>query len=167
MSCCGVQVYNTSEVGGSLVMQYHLEQLPAVFIVDPITGAKLWEKSGFVSPDTFIEELVPFLDVGEYSRGLQSSTTGTDRVLLCTAVLHWLCLEHAQQAGLHGYSTCYGCPVLASGTACAQAYSWVCLAAPQVQTTLRPTSWLSASTPRPPSAATSHQAPVLLRCLTT
>jgi hypothetical protein len=58
-------VYNTSEVGGELVMQYHLEELPAVYIVDPITGAKLWQRSGFVSPDTLIEELVPFLDVGE------------------------------------------------------------------------------------------------------
>jgi hypothetical protein len=58
-------VYNTSGVGGELVMQYHLDELPALFIVDPITGAKLWQKSGFVSPDTLIEELVPFLDMGE------------------------------------------------------------------------------------------------------
>jgi hypothetical protein len=47
------------------VVQYHLDELPALFIVDPITGAKLWQKSGFVSPDTLIEELVPFLDMGE------------------------------------------------------------------------------------------------------
>lgn len=59
-----MQVYNTSEVGGALVMQYHLEELPATYIVDPITGAKLWQKCGFISPDSLIEELVPFLDVG-------------------------------------------------------------------------------------------------------
>lgn len=59
------QVYDTSGVGGALVMQYHLDELPALFIVDPITGAKLWQKSGFVSPDTLIEELVPFMDMGE------------------------------------------------------------------------------------------------------
>jgi len=65
--CLGcMQVYNTSQQGEALVMQYHVEELPAVFIVDPITGAKLWQKSGFLSPDAFTEELVPFLDVGGY-----------------------------------------------------------------------------------------------------
>lgn len=60
-----LQVYNTSEVGAALKVQYHLQELPATFIVDPITGAMLWQRTGFISPDTLIEEFVPFLDVGE------------------------------------------------------------------------------------------------------
>lgn len=56
-------------------MQYHLDELPAIFIVDPITGAKLWQRAGFVSPDALIEELVPFLDVGEHTYSDSWTTT--------------------------------------------------------------------------------------------
>ena len=47
-----------------MIARYHLEELPAVFIVDPITGATLWERYGFISTEALIEELVPFLDAG-------------------------------------------------------------------------------------------------------
>eukprot|EP00878_Enallax_costatus_P022026 GHUV01023349.1.p1 GENE.GHUV01023349.1~~GHUV01023349.1.p1 ORF type:complete len:292 (+),score=90.24 GHUV01023349.1:284-1159(+) len=58
------QCYNTSDQGQQLIGQYHLEELPAVFIVDPLTGAKVWERYGFISAEGLIEELVPFLDAG-------------------------------------------------------------------------------------------------------
>ena len=75
-------------------MQYHLEELPAVFIVDPITGAKLWQRSGFVSPDTLIEELVPFLDMGEGAWGD------------AWAVAHTTCCQHDAYVEP---TTCGGC----------------------------------------------------------
>lgn len=59
-----LQCYHTSDQGQQLMSNYHLEELPAVFIVDPITGAKLWERYGFISAEALIEELVPFLDAG-------------------------------------------------------------------------------------------------------
>lgn len=78
-----MQVYNTSQQGEALVMQYHVEELPAVFIVDPITGAKLWQKSGFLSPDAFTEELVPFLDVGGYSPTTACVLIGLGSCCIC------------------------------------------------------------------------------------
>eukprot|EP00879_Flechtneria_rotunda_P024710 GHRR01026216.1.p1 GENE.GHRR01026216.1~~GHRR01026216.1.p1 ORF type:complete len:153 (+),score=60.29 GHRR01026216.1:779-1237(+) len=58
------QVYNTADQGQVLIQSYHLEQLPAVLIVDPLTGAKLWEKYGFITADSLLEELVSFMDIG-------------------------------------------------------------------------------------------------------
>jgi hypothetical protein len=63
-ACCE-QVYNSADQGQAIIASYHLEQLPAVLIVDPVTGAKVWERSGFISSDTLIEELVPFMDAGK------------------------------------------------------------------------------------------------------
>eukprot|EP00775_Hariotina_reticulata_P009688 gene9688-9846_t len=59
------QVYNSADQGQAIIASYHLEQLPAVLIVDPVTGAKVWERYGFISSDTLIEELVPFMDAGK------------------------------------------------------------------------------------------------------
>jgi hypothetical protein len=60
-----LQCYNSSDQGKQLIGQYHLEQLPACIIVDPITRAKLWERYGFVGSEALVEELVPYLDCGE------------------------------------------------------------------------------------------------------
>ncbi|WIA31804.1 hypothetical protein OEZ86_002672 [Tetradesmus obliquus] len=56
------QCYSSSNQGRALGGQYHLEQMPACIIVDPITRAKLWERYGFVGPEALVEELVPYLD---------------------------------------------------------------------------------------------------------
>lgn len=40
-----------------------------MFIVDPITGAKVWERYGFISAEGMVEELVPFLDAGKAGGG--------------------------------------------------------------------------------------------------
>jgi hypothetical protein len=61
-----LQCYNSSDQGKALIGQYHLEQLPACIIVDPITRAKLWERYGFIGAEALVEELVPYLDCGEY-----------------------------------------------------------------------------------------------------
>ncbi|KAF6256723.1 hypothetical protein COO60DRAFT_1702203 [Scenedesmus sp. NREL 46B-D3] len=63
------QCYNSSDQGRGLIGQYHLEQLPACIIVDPITRAKLWERYGFVAAEALVEELVPYLDCGPNDPG--------------------------------------------------------------------------------------------------
>ncbi len=60
------QCFASSETGAALANQYHLVGLPAVAVVDPITRAKLWERDGFVPADALVEELVPYMDVGEW-----------------------------------------------------------------------------------------------------
>jgi hypothetical protein len=59
-----VQVQNTSLEGQHLVQSYRLTALPAVLVLDPLTGAKLMERSGFVDAERLMEELLPFMDHG-------------------------------------------------------------------------------------------------------
>uniref|UniRef100_A0A383VHQ7 UBX domain-containing protein n=1 Tax=Tetradesmus obliquus TaxID=3088 RepID=A0A383VHQ7_TETOB len=63
------QCYSSSDQGKALGGQYHLDQMPACIIVDPITRAKLWERYGFVGPEALVEELVPYLDCGPNDPG--------------------------------------------------------------------------------------------------
>ncbi|KIZ01271.1 hypothetical protein MNEG_6688 [Monoraphidium neglectum] len=58
------QAYDTTPQGAAAIRAYHLASLPAIFIIDPITGSKIWERTGFVAADTLVEELVPFMDAG-------------------------------------------------------------------------------------------------------
>lgn len=75
------QAYDTSPDGGRVARSYNLgHALPAVVVVDPITRAAVWSTAarrsaaggggaggkgvGFVSPETLLEELAPFTDVG-------------------------------------------------------------------------------------------------------
>lgn len=57
--------------GQLLVSGYRLtgSALPLILVVDPITGACLWDKSGFVSADKLMEDLVPYMDHGPTSAG--------------------------------------------------------------------------------------------------
>lgn len=41
---------------------YQLLEYPATLILDPITGAKMLHKTGFIAPEALLEELVPFMD---------------------------------------------------------------------------------------------------------
>jgi hypothetical protein len=70
------QAYDTSIDGGRVARSYNLSHaLPAVVVVDPITRAAVWSTAarrsaagaaggGFVEPETLLEELAPFTDVG-------------------------------------------------------------------------------------------------------
>jgi len=55
--------------GRQLASAYRLSSLPAVLVVDPVTGAKLYERTGFVDPEKLIEELVPFMEHGPNDPG--------------------------------------------------------------------------------------------------
>jgi len=52
-----------------LINSYRLRGVPAVCIIDPITGTKLFERQGFVDAEQLIEDLVPFMDVGPKDPG--------------------------------------------------------------------------------------------------
>ncbi|GFR40515.1 hypothetical protein Agub_g1084, partial [Astrephomene gubernaculifera] len=74
------QTYENSPDGRALVQAYRLASLsppgcpacPAILVVDPITGAQLWHRAGFMDPEKLMEELVPFMDHGPLDAGASS-----------------------------------------------------------------------------------------------
>eukprot|EP00894_Picocystis_sp_ML_P003866 jgi/Pico_ML_1/54383/g4740.t1 len=48
---------------------YKLEQLPVIMVIDPVTGQKLVQWTGYVSPEKLMENLLPFLDRGPLDGG--------------------------------------------------------------------------------------------------
>ncbi|MEW5309670.1 MAG: hypothetical protein WDW38_001539 [Sanguina aurantia] len=66
------QVQEKAPEGKRLMSLFNLRELPAILIVDPVTGAKLYDRSGFVDAETLMEALVPFLDAGPNDAGAAS-----------------------------------------------------------------------------------------------
>eukprot|EP00798_Chlamydomonas_sp_ICE-L_P008221 gene8221-1487_t len=58
-----------NEEGAKLVTNYRLSKLPAVLVVDPITGATITDKSGFMDAEKMMDMLVPFMDQGPKDPG--------------------------------------------------------------------------------------------------
>ncbi|XP_073112268.1 putative plant UBX domain-containing protein 14 [Elaeis guineensis] len=58
------QMYRDSDEGKKVCTYYNLVSLPAVLIIDPITGQKMHEWSGMIQAEQFLELLLPFMDVG-------------------------------------------------------------------------------------------------------
>ncbi|KAL5721629.1 hypothetical protein ACHQM5_005249 [Ranunculus cassubicifolius] len=58
------QVYDDTTEGRKVCTYYKLENIPAVLVIDPITGQKMRAWSGMVSPDTLLEDLLAFMDSG-------------------------------------------------------------------------------------------------------
>lgn len=59
------QVYDSSDLGGQFMSFYRLsalDELPLTLILDPITGAKQRQLTGFIEPQRLAEDLVPFMD---------------------------------------------------------------------------------------------------------
>jgi hypothetical protein len=59
------QVYASTEQGHKFCHFYRLEsehQLPAILVIDPITGSCPKQMTGFKEPERLMEELVPFMD---------------------------------------------------------------------------------------------------------
>lgn len=71
------QTRENSPDGRALIKSYHLDSpaggptpsLPVILVVDPLTGAKMWHRSGFVDAEQLMEALVPFLDYGPLDAG--------------------------------------------------------------------------------------------------
>ncbi|KAJ6840389.1 plant UBX domain-containing protein 7 [Iris pallida] len=58
------QVYQDSTEGKKVCTYYKLTSIPAVLIIDPVTGQKMRGWSGMVQPERLLEDLLPFLDKG-------------------------------------------------------------------------------------------------------
>ncbi|RZS22207.1 hypothetical protein BHM03_00054951 [Ensete ventricosum] len=58
------QVLHDTSEGKKVCTYYNLTTLPAVLVIDPITGQKMRGWSNMVHPERLLEELLPFLDKG-------------------------------------------------------------------------------------------------------
>ncbi|KAG2487936.1 hypothetical protein HYH03_013515 [Edaphochlamys debaryana] len=72
------QTQEASQEGRALIKAYHLDSqaassgqpaCPAILVVDPVTGAQLWCRLGFMDAEKLMEELVPFMDHGPMEPG--------------------------------------------------------------------------------------------------
>ncbi|GLC38061.1 hypothetical protein PLESTM_000679800 [Pleodorina starrii] len=72
------QTHENSPDGRELIKAYRLDSLaastggsvcPAILVVDPLTGAQMWHRSGFIDAEKLMEELVPFMDHGPLDAG--------------------------------------------------------------------------------------------------
>ncbi|XP_038701358.1 plant UBX domain-containing protein 7-like isoform X2 [Tripterygium wilfordii] len=58
------QVYDDTSEGKKVCTYYKLDSIPVVLVIDPITGQKMRSWVGMVQPESFLEDLVPFMDGG-------------------------------------------------------------------------------------------------------
>ncbi|EPS73806.1 hypothetical protein M569_00949, partial [Genlisea aurea] len=56
------QVYDDTEEGSKVCTYYKLDSIPAVLLLDPLTGQKLRTWRGMVEPESLLEDLLPFMD---------------------------------------------------------------------------------------------------------
>ncbi|KAL6651600.1 hypothetical protein ACP70R_010525 [Stipagrostis hirtigluma subsp. patula] len=58
------QVYHDTSEGRKVCTYYNLVSIPAILLIDPITGQKMRGWNGMVHPDRLLEDLLPYLDKG-------------------------------------------------------------------------------------------------------
>ncbi|RCV14967.1 hypothetical protein SEVIR_3G022200v4 [Setaria viridis] len=58
------QVYHDTSEGRKVCTYYNLVSVPAILLIDPITGQKMRGWNGMVHPDRLLEDLLPYLDKG-------------------------------------------------------------------------------------------------------
>ncbi|XP_010270774.1 PREDICTED: plant UBX domain-containing protein 7 isoform X2 [Nelumbo nucifera] len=58
------QVYDDTSEGRKVCTYYNLNSIPAVLVIDPITGQKMRLWNGMVQPERLLEDLLPFMDNG-------------------------------------------------------------------------------------------------------
>ncbi|KAG2575560.1 hypothetical protein PVAP13_7KG383400 [Panicum virgatum] len=58
------QVYHDTSEGRKVCTYYNLVSIPAILLIDPITGQKICGWNGMVHPDRLLEDLLPYLDKG-------------------------------------------------------------------------------------------------------
>ncbi|KAJ8749441.1 hypothetical protein K2173_025485 [Erythroxylum novogranatense] len=63
-----VLVYNDTSEGRKVCTHYKLDSVPAVLVIDPITGQKMRSRSGMVQYENLLEDLVAFMDGGPRDR---------------------------------------------------------------------------------------------------
>uniref|UniRef100_A0A0E0KWL3 UBX domain-containing protein n=1 Tax=Oryza punctata TaxID=4537 RepID=A0A0E0KWL3_ORYPU len=57
-------VYHDTSEGKKVCTYYNLVSVPAILLIDPITGQKMRGWNGMVHPDRLLEDLMPYLDKG-------------------------------------------------------------------------------------------------------
>ncbi|KAG1654949.1 hypothetical protein FOA52_003270 [Chlamydomonas sp. UWO 241] len=63
------QEYDSSPDGQKLCQMYKASKLPTTMVLDPNTGANLYNRIGFIGAEKLIEDLVPFMDNGPSDPG--------------------------------------------------------------------------------------------------
>ncbi|KAG1361123.1 Plant UBX domain-containing protein 7 [Cocos nucifera] len=58
------QMYHDASEGKKVCTYYNLVSIPAILVIDPITGQKMRAWSGMVQPERLLEDLLPYLDKG-------------------------------------------------------------------------------------------------------
>ncbi|KAK3141193.1 hypothetical protein QOZ80_4BG0330630 [Eleusine coracana subsp. coracana] len=58
------QVYHDSSEGRKVCTYYKLVSIPAILLIDPVTGQKMRGWNGMVHPDRLLEDLLPYLEKG-------------------------------------------------------------------------------------------------------
>uniref|UniRef100_A0A1D1XQF1 UBX domain-containing protein 7 n=1 Tax=Anthurium amnicola TaxID=1678845 RepID=A0A1D1XQF1_9ARAE len=58
------QVYHDTSEGKKVSTYYSLVNIPAILVIDPITGQKMRVWNGMMQPDRLLEDLLPFMDGG-------------------------------------------------------------------------------------------------------
>lgn len=58
------QVYNDTSEGRKVCTYYNLVSIPAILVIDPITGQKMRAWAGMVQPERMLEDLLPFMEGG-------------------------------------------------------------------------------------------------------
>ncbi|MQM15780.1 hypothetical protein Taro_048730 [Colocasia esculenta] len=59
-----IVVYHDTSEGKKVCTYYNLVNIPAVLVIDPITGQKMRAWNGMIQPDRLLEDLLPFMDRG-------------------------------------------------------------------------------------------------------
>ncbi|KAK8952801.1 hypothetical protein KSP40_PGU010330 [Platanthera guangdongensis] len=87
------QVYNDTSEGRKVCTYYSLVSIPAILVIDPITGQKMQAWAGMVQPERMLEGLLPFMEGGPQQRhislplkrrreGAKDSTVGLSEKIL-------------------------------------------------------------------------------------
>ncbi|KAK6921422.1 UBX domain [Dillenia turbinata] len=58
------EVYDDTSEGRKVCTYYKVDSIPAVLVIDPITGQKMRSWFGMIHPDRLLEDLLPFMDGG-------------------------------------------------------------------------------------------------------
>ncbi|KAG0474706.1 hypothetical protein HPP92_014392 [Vanilla planifolia] len=58
------EVYHDTSEGKKVCTYYNLVSMPAILVIDPVTGQKMRSWTGMVQPERILEDLLPFLEGG-------------------------------------------------------------------------------------------------------
>ena len=69
------QPHESTTEGRKLKTYYKVSEAPTILVLDPVTGQRLWERTGFIEGAALLEDLAPFFDTSPAS-GLPRGAAG-------------------------------------------------------------------------------------------